>query len=658
MRLECGQFLLSVLIATTVLSTATLAADSNPPKTVGTERQRYQKDGITIDFSLKSVDQSSGFTAGGNAIATFQVSDTQQKRPLTGLRPRAWFAARLSEMVSSETTCSDKIRTLVGGGLTAKADIDLNSYLLLMLNHDKTVSFINPQVAFKSTKMESIVELPSVGADWVQSPDKHFVYISMPDQSAVAVINTLSRRLLTTISTGSNTKPTRVVMQPDGRIVWVGLDDSTSVAAIDIATNKFAATIAVGNGLHNLVPTSDSRFVYVSNSKDDTISAIDTQTLTKVADIKVGKTPMAMAYGNASQLVYVAALNGEKISAIDPQTQKIAADIPAQKGIMALRFEPKGRFAFAVNQIDSTVSVLDSATNKLIATTAVVKEPDQVIFTDNYAYIRGLGSEKFSLIDLDNARKGSLQPVDIQAGRLAPETEADQIGIAPMMVATPDGNSVMIANAPDRMTYFYQEGMMAPMGTLSNYKRLPRGVMIIDQSLTESAPGIYTAAVRLPHAGRFDVPVLLDQPRVIHCFQVSVTENPNQPKVPLKEAIEINRVPDDAPIIPHHLHTLRFRITDPLTHQAITGLGVSTLAFRVPGTWQKRNTLKETGEGVYEWQAIFPEPGVYKILFNVPSRKIRWVDSPAQALTVIAKPDDQTVTESNGLGKMRATDEQ
>ena len=106
-------------------------------------------------------------------------------------------------MVANETACHDKIRSLVGGSLSARADVDLNSYWLLTLNHDKTVSFINPQVSFGGTQLESIVPLPGLGADWAQSPDKRFIYISMPDQSAVAVIDTAARKLLTTISTGA-----------------------------------------------------------------------------------------------------------------------------------------------------------------------------------------------------------------------------------------------------------------------------------------------------------------------------------------------------------------------------------------------------------------------------------------------------------------------
>jgi YVTN family beta-propeller protein len=650
----CSIFLVffSVLGISEQNKTSQTPKTSIPNEVVGNAvHQTITKDGIVIDFSLSSTKSKAGLIAGENAIATLHITESLRRVPVAGLRPRVWLGAHHSERPANENTCRDKIRSLIGGGLAARADIDLNSYLLLTLNHDKTVSFINPQVAFTATKMESIVVLPGLGADWVQSPDKHFVYISMPDQSAVAVIDTATHKLLTVISTDTNTKPMRLVIQPDGRYLWVGLDDSPAVAAIDIATNQLTATVAVGNGLHNLELTGDSRFVYVSNSLDDSVTAIDTHTLTKVADIKVGKTPIAMAYGEASRMIYVAALNGENISAIDPQTHKVAANIKAQKGILSLRFEPKGRFVFAVNQIESTVSVLDSATNKLVAATKVVKEPDQIIFTDNYAYIRGIGSEKFSLIELDGASKGSLQPIEIQAGRLAPEKKADQIGIAPMMVATPDGNSVMIANAPDRVTYFYQEGMMAPMGTLSNYQRIPRGVMILDQSLTESAPGVYASTVRLPHAGHFDVPVLLDQPRVMHCFQVSIAEDPNLQKAEHKESIEIDRVQDAAPIIARKPYNLRFRITDSLNHRTVTGLRrVGVLAFRAPGTWQRRNTLKEAGDGIYEWQTTFPEPGPYKILFNVPSRKIRWVDTSTQDVTVFARPDDQTTSGSHNTG--------
>src|SRR6185369_4340225 len=137
---------------------------------------------------------------------------------------------------------------------------------------------INPQLSFNVTKLESIVTLPGLGSDGVLSRDKQFLYVTMPGQSAVAVVNTITRKLVGTIPTGDKSKPTRIALQPDGRYVWVGLDDSPSVAVIDTTTNKLAATITVGAGLHNIAFMPDSRLAYVTNSGADTVSAIDTKT--------------------------------------------------------------------------------------------------------------------------------------------------------------------------------------------------------------------------------------------------------------------------------------------------------------------------------------------------------------------------------------------
>ena len=80
--------------------------------------------------------------------------------------------------------------------------------------------------------------------------------MTMPAQSAVAVINTITRKIVGTVPTGEKSKPARVAIQTDGRYVWVGLDDSPMVAVIDTATNKLVATAQAGAGLHNIALTS------------------------------------------------------------------------------------------------------------------------------------------------------------------------------------------------------------------------------------------------------------------------------------------------------------------------------------------------------------------------------------------------------------------
>ncbi|HEY0100526.1 MAG TPA: YncE family protein [Pyrinomonadaceae bacterium] len=609
-------------------------SDAAAPKNPATITQRFEQQGIAVDFSLaaKPVEEGkpAALVAGADAIATFRVTDARTGQPVSGLHPNAWFSSRLAAAApTTETQCKDKIRTFMGGLLSARADLDLNSYLLVSLNHDRTLTFTNPQISFSKTKLESIIPLPANGADFVLSKTKDRLYVTLPEKSAVLVIDTITRKIIETVNIEGQRKPTRIALEPDGSHVWVGLDDSPLVAVIDTTTNKLARTIGVGAGLHNIAFTADSRFAYVSNSAGDTVSAIDTATLAKVADIAVGKTPVPVAFSTASGLVYVASLNGGSVTAIDPAKQSVAATIPLARGIVALGFEPRGRFAMVVNQLDSTVTVIDAATNKVIGSTSVVKSPDQVTFTNRYAYLRGTASEKFSLVELDKLGREKVTAVDVQAGQRAPSTMPEELGVASMIVPTPEGNSVMIAHAPDQMIYFYVEGMMAPMGTLSNYKRRPRGILLLDRSLTEIAPGTYATPIKLTRAGSYDVPVLINENRIAHCFQADVGKSPNAPATEEKSSIVVAASFAGQEFKSGAGVPLKLKLTDSITGQPIGGLGdVQVLVFEPPGVWQQRQWAKEVSAGEYEITQVFPHAGIFNVMVRVGSRGVSFADLP------------------------------
>jgi hypothetical protein len=205
-----------------------------------------------------------------------------------------------------------------------------------------------------------------------------------------------------------------------------------------------------------------------------------------------------------------------------------------------------------------------------------------------------------------------------------------------MIVPTPEGNAVMIANAPDATLHYYQEGMMAPTGTFSNYRRMPRGILVLDRSLKEVAPGVYQATVTLPHSGRFDVPVLLDQPRVSHCFQVAVQESAVSPTAdPRPRPVRIQVRFGSDPVSAHVSAALWFDLLDADTQEPITGLhDVQVLLFEPPGTWQQRRWAKEERAGRYVITQAFPHAGAYRVLVQSSSRHVRFSDSLPALLTV------------------------
>lgn len=619
------------------------AAQAPTAKAPSVVSQEMEQEGVRVAFAVKSLadetGKDAGLVAGANAEATFRVTDAHTGQPVTGLRPNAWVSARASAGPAGLAECKDKIRSFMGGLLSARAEVDLTGYLLLTINHDNTISVINPQVSFSKTQLESLITLPGPGADWVLSKDMQFLYVTLPEQSAVAVVNTKTKKLVGTINVGEKMRPVRIALQPDGHRVWVGLDGSPAVAVIDAATNKLSATLAAGAGWHQLAFTADGRFAYVTNSEADSVSAFDTESLAKVADIKVGKTPVPVAAGSASRLVYVAALNGAAVSAIDPSKQQVVASIPVGRGVVALEFEPKGRFGFAVNQKESTVSVIDSSTNTIVASTPVTKGPDQVVFTDRYAYVRGTGSEKFTLVELTDFARGKISAVDIQAGQSPASRLPAEVGVADMIAPTPGGKGAVIANTPDAMLYYYAEGMMAPMGTIKNYKRRPRALMLLDRGLAEVAPGVYTAPLTLSAAGRFDIPLLIDQPRIVKCFDLEVAESPDGVRSRPRVSVSVEAAFKGRRFEPGKAVTLQFKITDSVTRLPVEGLkDVQVLVFQPPGVWHQRSVAAEKGGGVYEVTQVFPEAALYNVMVGIGSRGVTFADLPLTAVRVKSDP--------------------
>ena len=588
----------------------------------GAAPQRIEQAGIALELSLSPANGGDGeaLAAGADSLARIRLMDAGSGAPLAGARPKAWIVARRSEAVANELECAGKIRSLASGSLAARPDVDLNSYFLLTLNSDKTISVINPQISFAATKLESLIVLPGNGAGWALSKDARFLYVSIPDIGAVAVVDMTTRRLAATLPTGEQSRPTEIKLQPDGRYVWVGLDGAGEAVAIDTGTNTLAQRVAIGGGLHRIAFTGDGGSVFFSNGADDSVSIVDTARMRKTADVKVGKTPVALAYGSASRRLYVAAINAASIAVIDVDAREKVGEIPVRRGIAALAFEPSGRYVLALNQFESTVTVIDSAVNQAASQAAVVGEPDQIAFTQRYAYVRGLASEKFTLLDLNELRSGKAAPVDIQAGRQAPTALPDEIGGAPMIAATPEGDSVLIANGPDATLYYYQEGMMAPSGTLSNYKRVPRGLMVLDRSLRETASGEFTALVRLPAGGRFDVAVLIDQPRMAACFQVEVAgTTAASAKAAQSAAVAAESLSGPLVFAAGANATLAFKLYSPATGEPITaGPGMEVTVFKAPGLWQRRLTARQLADGLVEVRLAFPEPGRYNFVFHVP----------------------------------------
>jgi YVTN family beta-propeller protein len=593
--------------------------------------QKIVEQGIAIEFTLDPPKSRTQLMAGEDATVSFKVTDTTTRTPVKGLGLSVWMRLRGKEEEAPDARqCRETIQSFVQGSMRARPDVDLNSYYLLTLNKSADISVIDPLLSYGGSKLLTLVMLRSPGEDWVLSGDGEKLFVTMPLINQVAVIDTRSWRVTSYIDTGI--KPTRIALQPDQKYLWVANDgngrDPGSVTAIDTSTLKVVAEIATGAGHHETVISSDNRYVFISNQVSGTLSVIDVPKLAKIREINVGATPVSMALSPLSKAIYVASETEGTITVVDEQSQKIIARMKGKPGLRSVRFAPGGRYGFALNTKENTVHILDAATNRMLRDARIGKAPDQIMFSDTFAFVRSLGTESVAMIRL--ATIGSdVEVTEFPGGQAAPGKGSPPIR-ADSVVLAPEGNAVIVANPVDKVLYYYSEGMAAPMGNFQNYRREPLAVLVVDRSLRETTSGVYSTTVKLPAGGKYDVVFLADSPRITHCFEASAQPNPVM-KEEQQVALRIEYQTDDAKLAVGRDFPFRFKLIDTATNKPKDDLkDVRVLTYS--GSWQRRDIAKSLGNGIYEVRLNVPESGFYTMFVESASMGLRYRELPSATL--------------------------
>lgn len=595
--------------------------------------QRIVEQGIAIEFSIgPNNEKATKVTAGEDANVRFKVTDTTTGTPVKGLNLSAWISMR-GEKPPDAKQCHDKIQSYLSGSMRERPDVDLNSYYILAMNASPDISVIDPLLGFGGSKLLTLIMLKSPGEDWVLSRDGANLFVTLPLINQVAVIDTRTWKIAAYLDTGI--KPARIILQPDQKYLWVANDgnpgEASGVTVIDTGNLTVAARIATGAGHHELVVSGDNRFAFVSNQQSGTLSVIDVRKLVKTSEIKIGASPVSIARSELSKAIYVTNATDGTLVVLDEQSQRVLARLKGKPGLRSIRFAPGDRYGFVINSQESTVSILDAATNRMIHETRVGKAPDQVVFTNSFAFIRSLGTESVAMIRLSTVGT-DVEITEFPGGQSPPE-KALPPAYADSIVLAPEGNSVIVANPVDKVLYYYQEGMAAPMGNFQNYRREPRGALIVDRSLRETNAGVYSATIKLPAGGNYDVAFLADTPRVSHCFEAAAEANPlsrTEPQI----ALRVEQVLKEMKLPVGRNFPLRFRLIDTASEKAKSDLNdVRVLTLTASGTWQRRDFARSVGDGVYEINLNVPSSGVYMVFIESASMHVRFKDLPYMMLT-------------------------
>ena len=574
---------------------------------------------VPVPVSLNEL-TSSEMVEGQPAVLQFRFTDAAGV-PMTGLRVAAWLD-HASGKPADKSVCHSKIQSFLQMQLSARPEVDLNTYYVLALTQEPSVLVVDPRVGFGSSRLYTAVDLAAPGTDWILARDNDHLFISMPTLNQVAVVDTLTFRVQENVDAGE--KPNRLSLQPDGKYLWIGNDAiqnpaSSGVTVIDTATLRVMARIPTGKG-HHEIAFDENQNVYVTNQETGTVSVISAQKLSKLQDIPAGKEPVALAYSARSRSVYVGSRGDGRVSVISAENQKVTATVAGKPGITALKITPDGRWGFVANGTENNVLLFDVSSNKVLQKYEVGRSPDQLAFTDSYAYVHSRESDQVTLIPLSEVGSTS-QTAEFPAGQTAPGDLADILAspVAPSL----DGTSAFVVNPRDRRIFYYQEGMAAPMFSVEGYGKTPKAAMVLDRSIHETSAGIYSVGLRLPKPGLYDVPLFVDSPSMSYCFGYTVQVNPLLKKEKLA-TIYLRAVKNNLQVQPGEPAQLQFTLIDPETMKPRDGIkDVEVTVLLADGLRQLRLSADPVGDGLYQFTFTPPKEGVYYAMIQIPSLKVK-----------------------------------
>jgi YVTN family beta-propeller protein len=132
-------------------------------------------------------------------------------------------------------------------------------------------------------------------------PNSQFTYVAIGGANQITKIDNGFVAVVKQIPFPGQ-EPTVVVVTPDGSKLYAASAIDSTVAVFDTATDTLITTVNVGASNHRGIDvTPDGKHVYVTNLNDGTVSVIDAEADTLLTVIPVGASPRQLSMGNRAE---------------------------------------------------------------------------------------------------------------------------------------------------------------------------------------------------------------------------------------------------------------------------------------------------------------------------------------------------------------------
>ena len=200
------------------------------------------------------------------------------------------------------------------------------------------------------------------------SPDGEQLYVSLMDDNAVLVVDTVSNTPVISIPVGS--LPFKIAFSPAGEYAFVANRESDSVSVIDTVALTVTATIPVGDGPQGVASSACLDKVYVVDRWDYDIYVLNTTSLT-VTHVITGFTNQLfdIVISPLGDRAYVTNQWDFKVYVIDTtsDTWIDTFNVPAQGSIESIDISPNGSTLYITSNDDGRTYALDANTGDVVS---------------------------------------------------------------------------------------------------------------------------------------------------------------------------------------------------------------------------------------------------------------------------------------------------
>lgn len=555
-------------------------------------RASQQQGSVVLDYVYKPHDSKPGL---GELRLELRDAVTQQPLDYALRQLAGWLQKQPRALIENddETSCSDKVRALASQGIGRRAAVDFNSYSLVTINSDRTVAFINPFLKLNNAKLEGIVNLPADATAYVHHTRARELWVAMRSADAIAIIDTDTRQLKRMIQFAQGSQPQALALAEQavwvafaGRSQWLRFDGSASETPDTSISSIPITAIYMGDKANTMLGIGQSKQLAIVRqpSQEAKVIALDSQAI-------------AAHWGALSQR-WLIATEGRQLLALDEQQALIKTVLTLEAPATQLASIDQGRYLLASMPSVARVAIVDTATMSLLQVVSVTPDVSELALSNGFAYAISPARAQASLLSLADLRTGNVKPVHISIGtpNRTNIVADNNYGIS---ANTPDSMSMLFASPHDGHIYQYAEGMMAPVGSFSNYKRSAQALMVLNHGLQPLGNGRYRATVRHTQGGNYELVLSGVQPRFASCHKLALPEVPDLKRGALaaRPLATLMRV---TPGARDDMIAVEVKLEDKARHQPVTRVrDLQLLAFDKHSGWQRRAPLLEQEPGLY-----------------------------------------------------------